>query len=174
MREPIITDRLRLRPFTFDDLDEVHTMWADPEVGRWVGGTHELLRDSIDELEGHMRHQVRHGYAFWAVEESASGRVVGEVGLQLLEGRGPEVEIGWCLARETWGSGYATEAARAWLAAGFALLGLPRILAVVLPENGASRRVCEKLGMAEKGMREADGAPHVQYVIERSAPRAGA
>ena len=174
MRDPILTARLRLRPFTLDDLGELHEMWADPEVGRCVGGTHDLVRESHDELDTHLRHQDRHGYAFWAVEEGATGRVVGEVGLQLLEGRGPEVEIGWCMSREAWGAGYATEAAAAWLEAGFALLGLPRILAVVLPENAASRRVCEKLGMREDGMREAYGAPHVQYVIERSAHPAGA
>ena len=174
MRDPILTDRLRLRPFTLDDLEPLHDIWADPEVGRWVGGTHTLLSESISELDGHLRHQAQHGYAFWAVEEGATGRVVGEVGLQLLEGRGPGVEIGWCFTRDTWGTGYATEAARAWLDAGFDRLGLSRILAVVLPENAASRRVCEKLGMREDGMRDAYGAPHVTYVSERSAPRAGA
>ena len=174
MHEPILTDRLRLRPFTLDDLHPLHEIWADPEVGRWLGGTHELMRESLEELDAHLRHQAEHGFAFWAVEEGATGRLVGEVGLQLLEGRGPEVEVGWCLSRDAWGAGYATEAAAAWLEAGFAELGLERVLAVVLPDNAPSRRVCQKLGMREDRMRDVYDAPHLQYVSERSARRAGA
>ena len=173
MEDPILTERLRLRPFTDDDLDAVHAMWAEPEVGRWVGGTHERMAESIDELKGHLQHQARHGFAFWAAEERDTGAFAGEVGLQHFEGRGPEIEIGWCFARPMWGRGYATEAAGAWLRTGFDDLGFERIVAVVVAENAASRRVCDRLGMRETGRRRAYGADHLEYVIERSAPRAG-
>lgn len=168
MDDPLITERLRLRPFVAEDLDAVHAMWSNPEVGRWVGGTHTRLQQSMDELQGHLDHQARHGFAFWAAEELATGRLVGEAGLQRFEGRGPEIETGWCFARETWGRGYATEAARAWIEAGFTTLGVRRIVAVVLPENAASRRVCEKLGLHWIGTRRAYGADHVEYVIART------
>ena len=141
-------------------------MWADPQVGGWVGGTHTRLQESREELAQHMEHQTRHGFAFWAVEERETGALVGEVGLMLLEGRGPEVEIGWCFGRDSWGKGYATESAAAWLRAGFDELGLDRIIAAVLEENDRSRAVCERLGMVEDGRRSVYGAEHLIYVRE--------
>jgi [ribosomal protein S5]-alanine N-acetyltransferase len=167
MHEPLVTERLRLRPFRIGDLRALHAMWADPEVGRWVGGTHTRMQQSREELGQHMEHQARHGFAFWAVEERETGGLVGEVGLMFLEGQGPDVEIGWCLGRPAWGRGYATEAAEAWLQAGFDRLGLDRIIAAVLEDNARSRRVCEKLGMRPDGTREVYGAEHLIYVRER-------
>lgn len=169
MEASILTARLRLRPFLPDDIEPLHAIWADPEVGPWVGGTHTDVAESIEELGEHLRHQERHGWGFWAVEEQSTGRVVGEVGLMLFEGRGPEVEIGWCVARDVWGRGYASEAAAAWLDVGFGALGLDRIIAVVLPGNVRSRRLCTRLGMRESGRRRAYGAEHVAY--EALSPR---
>jgi RimJ/RimL family protein N-acetyltransferase len=173
MHEPIHTERLLLRPFREDDLGPCHAMWSDPAVGPWVGGTHTELQESVHELRHHMEHQTRHGFAFWAVEERESGLLVGEVGLQHFEGRGPDVETGWCLVRPAWGRGYAIEAARAWLTVGFEQLRLDRIIAVVLPDNARSRRVCDRLGMHEAGRRQAYGAEHVEYVT-RAPPRPAA
>jgi ribosomal-protein-alanine N-acetyltransferase len=162
---PRHTERLTLRPFREDDLDAVHAMWSHPEVGRWVGGTHTGIGESVEELAEHLRHQAEHGFAFWAVLERATGRLVGEVGLMRFEGHGPEIEIGWCLVRDAWGQGYAREAAAAWLELGFGELGLERIIAVVLPENERSRRLCLRLGMREAGMRSAYGHQHVLYEV---------
>jgi RimJ/RimL family protein N-acetyltransferase len=167
MDTPLVTERLLIRPFRPSDLHPLHAMWSDPEVGRWVGGTHERLQESREELGQHLDHQARHGFSFWAVEERESGDVVGEVGLMYLEGRGPEVEIGWCFARPTWGKGYATEAARAWLDAGFTQLNLDRILAAVLEENTRSRAVCERLGMHRDGQRRVYGLDHLIYALDR-------
>src|SRR4051794_27605582 len=163
MEGPLLTARLVLRPFRSADLKPLHAMWSQPEVGRWVGGTHARMEESAEELGEHLHHQRRHGFAFWAVEERETGALIGEVGLMLFEGRGPEVEIGWCIAHEAWGRGYAVEAARRWLEVGFEDLGLDRIIAVVLPENERSRRVCGRLGMREDGTRQAYGAEHVLY-----------
>ena len=167
MDRPILTPRLRLRPFTPDDLDALHALWSDPVVGRWVGGTHTELRESADELADHLRHQERHGFSFWAVEERATGALVGEIGLQYFEGRGPEVEIGWAVGADGRGKGYAVEASARWLDIAFGELGLDRVIAVVLPDNLASRRVCERLGMQEEGTRQAYGRKHVVYAIGR-------
>ena len=167
MDGPLVTDRLTMRPFAADDLEAAHAIWSDPAVGPWIGGRHERLRTSIDELEGHLDHQARHGFSMWAALDRATGELVGEVGLQLLEGTGPEVEIGWCFARSAWGRGLATEAAEAWLRTGFEFLGLDRVVAVVLPDNARSLRVCEKLGMDEDGRRHVYGAEHVLLAVER-------
>ena len=161
----MLTERLRLRPFRPADLDALHALWSDPEVGRWVGGTHTDVRESEEELGEHLRHQADHGFAFWAVEDRATGEVVGEIGLQRFEGRGPEVEIGWAVAASARGRGYATEAAAAWIEAGFERLHLDRIIAVVLPDNMASRRICEHLGMRPAGMRHAYGHEHLVYEL---------
>ena len=161
------TNRLVLRPFGFEDLGALHAMWSHPDVGPWIGGTHVDIAESEEELRQHIRHQERHGFGFWAVEERATGDVVGEVGLMLFENRGPEVEAGWCIARDRWGRGYAREAAARWFAEGFGDLGLDRIIAVVLPHNERSRRVCAALGMREAGTRQAYGAEHVLYEARR-------
>ena len=163
MDEPILTERLLMRPFVPDDVEALHAIWSDPAVGPWVGGTHTDIAESVEELAGHARHQERHGFGFWAVEERATGRLVGEVGLMLFEGRGPEIETGWCIASDVWGRGYAREAAERWLDVGFRELGAHRIIAVVLPGNARSRALCARLGMREAGMRDAYGAEHVLY-----------
>lgn len=165
MRDPRQTERLLLRPFRPADLEPLHEMWSDPEIGPWVGGVHASRQESEDELDAHVRHQQRHGFGFWAVEERASGDVVGEVGLMLFEGRGPEVEIGWCIARDSWRRGYAREAATAWLEAAFGELGLDRVIAVVLPENERSTGLCEALGMTRAGRRRAYGREHLLFEI---------
>jgi RimJ/RimL family protein N-acetyltransferase len=80
------------------------------------------------------------------------------------------VEIGWSLAREVWGNGYATEAARAWLQVAFAQLGLDRVIATVLPDNVASHSVAQRLGMTrEPALRHVHNAEHVIYVATRPA-----
>ena len=162
------TERLRLRPCAPTDLDALHALWSDPEVGPWIGGAHARREESVEELEGNLAHQAAHGFSMWVAEERQGGDLVGEVGLQLLEGHGPEVEIGWSVARCRWGRGYAAEAARAWLDAGHERLGLERILAVVLPGNARSRGLCERLGMREAGRRDAYGAEHLLYVSART------
>jgi RimJ/RimL family protein N-acetyltransferase len=164
IKPPIITERLRLRPFAEDDLRSLHEFWADPDIGQWVGGVHQRLTESVDELGGHLRHQSEHGFGIWAAEERSSGRLVGEVGLQYLEG-GPDVEIGWVVARDAWGQGFATEAAAKWLEVGFADLGVDRIVAVVLPANMRSRAIAARLGMREAGTRHAYGTEHVLFEI---------
>jgi RimJ/RimL family protein N-acetyltransferase len=165
VEEPVQTERLRLRPFTEDDLDELHVMWSHPEVGPWVGGVHTDRRQSVEELGEHLRHQERHGFGFWAVEERETGRLVGEVGLMLFESHGPEVEAGWCLVRDVWGRGYAREAAAKWLEIGFDGLGLDRVIAVVLPGNDRSSGLARSLGMRETGRRRAYGREHVLFEL---------
>jgi [ribosomal protein S5]-alanine N-acetyltransferase len=168
VEEPRQTARLRLRPFTDDDLGPLHEMWSDPEVGPWIGGAHTGLGQSAEVLAEHRRHQQRHGYGFWAAEDGESGRVVGEVGLMLFEGHGPEIEIGWCFTRDSWGRGYAREAAATWLEAGFGELGFERVIAVILPGNERSIRLAKSLGMQAAGMRYAYGNEHLVFELGRA------
>jgi ribosomal-protein-alanine N-acetyltransferase len=101
----------------------------------------ESLRRWADRLDG----WDRDGFGMWIVEERATASVIGHAGLQRLHGT-DDVELGYYLARAAWGHGYATEAGRACLTYGFESCGLRRVVAVVRPDNHASRHVLEKLG----------------------------
>jgi [ribosomal protein S5]-alanine N-acetyltransferase len=150
---PLTTPRLTLRPFAPEDAAALFAIFRVGEVGRFVGGAHDTIAASEELIAVHGTSQRRNGFSYWAVEERGTGALVGEVGLQLLERTGPDVEIGWVIAKPAWGRGYATEAARAWLRAGFQTLGLDEIVAVVRPENEASHRVARRLGMEPAGRR---------------------
>ena len=152
---PIVTPRLRMRPFEESDAHAVFEVFSVTEVGQFVGGAHADLEDSERMIAYNREHQERHGFSTWAVEEREGGALIGEVGLQLLERVGPEVEIAWSIGRPWWGRGYAAEAAQAWLEAGFEVLRLPEIIAVVRPENVRSHRLAQRLGMERAGTRHA-------------------
>jgi ribosomal-protein-alanine N-acetyltransferase len=164
-RYPIETERLLLRPKTPDDLAAMEALYDDPAVAQWLGGAIDGA-ERKRRLDRHLKHEREHGFSLWALVERASGEVVGQCGLQYLDG-GPEVEVGWALLSLRWGRGYATEAAGAAVAFGFAELGLERLVAVILPENARSRRVAERLGMVEDGRGIYHGLEHVRYVLTR-------
>jgi [ribosomal protein S5]-alanine N-acetyltransferase len=159
---PILTERLEIRAFEPSDLHALHAVYGDPEVTRWMPA-YSTIEHTRRALEKHVAGGRAGGPALWAVVERSSGELIGDAGLALLDGVGPEVELGYTLGRRWWGRGYATEAARACLAEAFGPLGLKRVVAVVRPENDASIHVLEKLGMTREGTRFAHGAEHLLY-----------
>jgi [ribosomal protein S5]-alanine N-acetyltransferase len=162
------TPRLRLRPFTASDREAIHGIYADPEVMRYVGhGAHRTVAETARALRGYADALAARGYGFVAVIERSTGTLIGDGGLHPLAGRGPDVELGYTLARAAWGHGYATELGRALVAHAFGPLGLVRVMAQVEPENLASRHVLEKLGMTQRGVRLAYGRPHLLYGVDR-------
>lgn len=101
----------------------------------------------VDRIEEHFDH---HGFGLWAVELRSSSEFVGYVGLWSTNFEAhftPAIEVGWRLARNSWGAGLATEAARAALADGFDRIGIEEIVSFTAAINLSSRRVMEKLGM---------------------------
>lgn len=169
MQPPLDTARLRMRPFLPEDAERMFPMFALDEVGRYTGGTHASVDDTRALIAKATEHQEAHGFSLWVVEERETGELVGEVGLQLLEHRGPEVEIGWSLHPSRWGRGYAYEAASAWLDVAFGELGLDEVLATIIPENDASARLAERLGMERIGERYVHRATHDVYALDRGA-----
>ena len=168
------TPRLRLRPFTASDRDAIHAIYADPEVMRYVGhGAHRTTAETARALRGYADALRERGYGFVAVIERSTGALIGDAGLHPLAGRGPDVELGYTLARASWGRGYATEMGAALVAHAFDGLGMPRVMAQVEPENTASRHVLEKLGMTERGVRLTYGRPHLLYAVDRDAGSGG-
>jgi ribosomal-protein-alanine N-acetyltransferase len=110
-----------------------------------------LTREQSDALAGRARATIaERGWGLWAVEVAGGASFIGFVGLAEPRFEAhftPAVEIGWRLAREQWGRGYATEGARAVLAFGFDELGLEEIVSFTTVANERSRRVMERLGM---------------------------
>lgn len=141
------TRRLYLRRFSKDDLDAYAQIMGDDEVGKWfpkgAGYSYEEAERSLESILGHWR---KHGFGIWAVTDKEEGSILGRCGLNsITETSG--VEVDFVIARRFWGKGYATEAARAALAFGFNILELDRIIGLAKPDNIASRRVIEKIGM---------------------------
>ena len=148
MAEPELeTERLRLRQFCESDLDAYARITGDAETMRFIARGQAYDRDeawrSLGYLRGHW--QIR-GYGLWAAEEKQSGALIGRIGLYRPEGW-PGLEVGWLVARERWGEGFATEGALAALEYAFAVLRVPRAISAIAPENTASIRVAEKLGL---------------------------
>jgi RimJ/RimL family protein N-acetyltransferase len=141
----IETDRLRLRIFRADDLDNLAALLADPDVMRYVEDGQPKDREVAEKaLTSIIAHWERHGFGRWAVEERSTGQFVGFGGLRSLHGT-PEVV--YHMAPASWGKGYATELGRAALDFGFNVRGFDRVVAIAKPDNAASVHVMEKLGM---------------------------
>lgn len=141
----LTTDRLTLRPFKEDDLDAYYEMCSDSEVMRFLGGKAWTRMETWRHMATILGHWQLRGFGLWAVEESSSGAFVGRVGFIQPEGW-PGFELGWTLARSSWGKGYATEAARKALAYAFTELDRRHVISLIHPRNGASIAVAERLG----------------------------
>ncbi|WP_088891526.1 GNAT family N-acetyltransferase [Leptolyngbya ohadii] len=171
------TDRLRLRPWNPETEAELaFAIYSDPEVSRFLGTPDESVEARREKIwQRNQKHlELNEGSGCWAIEEKATATPIGTAILQRLpDGAGeltPDWEVGWHLKRSVWGRGYATEAARVLLEYGFTELQLPVIYAVANPENYASIRVMERLGMSPKGRTQKYyGAELVLFEILRSS-----
>src|SRR5688500_6966706 len=142
------TDRLTLRMFREEDLDAYAAICADPEVMRYLGEGKTLSRaEAWRQMALIIGHWQLRGYGFWAVEERATGALLGRIGFFNPEGW-PGFELGWMLRRASWGKGYATEGARRALAHAFTEMGREHVISLIFPANTASIRVAERLGEA--------------------------
>ncbi|HEY1425219.1 MAG TPA: GNAT family N-acetyltransferase [Caulobacteraceae bacterium] len=150
------TERLSLRRITASDAPAIHAYMSDPEVTRW------LIPGLLDEAGARAFAEKNAGRRprNLAVIERASGEFVGHMAFHPWFVRATH-EVGWAIGRPHQGRGYATEAARALLRHAFEVLGCHRVIATCQPQNPASWRVMEKLGMR----REA----HFRQVIPRDA-----
>lgn len=144
------TERLRLRPWSDDDIDDLAAVFAEPEVWHYPFERGLSREESERFLDSQVRHWRDRGFGNWATELKEDGRLIGYVGLSTprwLPEVMPAVEVGWRLHPDHWGRGLATEGGRASLRHGFETVGLDRIISIFTPDNVASGRVMEKLGM---------------------------
>jgi RimJ/RimL family protein N-acetyltransferase len=165
----ITTSRLLLRPFTAEDVEPLHCILGEEGVLRYFPNPEPPPRERVQKfILGQLQHWEEHGFGWWAVEPRSKGELIGWNGLQYLP-ETDEVEVGFLLRKAYWGKGLATEGARASLRYGFEELGLERIVAIVHPENIASQRVIEKLGMAFVDRAEYFGMDVYRYIVDVSS-----
>lgn len=148
--EELHTARLRLRPWTSSpaDLARLTDLYGRDEVTRWLGGAPSVSAEELVERWAAL-HARDDRYLCWAIERP-DGVVAGTVLFKPLPDGVGEVEVGWHLHPDSWGHGYATEAAKGVIQRGFDA-GLPEVYAVVRPGNEPSMAVCRRLGMAPLG-----------------------
>ena len=151
---PVVeTERLILRGHRLDDFDALAAMWADPIVVRHIGNQPSTTEQSWARLLRYAGHWALLGFGFWAIEDRASGRFAGEIGVadfkREVEPPIGELETGWVLASWAHGRGLATEALRAVLAWSDAKFAGRATACVIDLDNAASRHVAEKCGYRE-------------------------
>ena len=159
------TERLKLRLMRLDDLQNLLGIFSDAEAMQFYPST----MDEYQTRQWIQRTLIRYekdGFGLWIVELRDSGEFVGQCGLIAQNvNEKPEVEIGYLFLRRWWGRGLATEAACACRDFGFRKLGLKRLISIIDPENIASRRVAEKVGMKVVGETEMWGRWMCLYAI---------
>jgi ribosomal-protein-alanine N-acetyltransferase len=141
------TKHLLFRPLTQADLDDLTTLYADPDVMRFLGGPRS--REEVQHaLNGYIREYQIYGHSFFATILKSEQRFIGQCGLfkQEVEGQ-PEVELGYVLARPYWQHGLALEGVAALKDYGLQQLGFPRLISLIPSDNRASLHIAEKIGM---------------------------
>ena len=168
----IETERLVLRRFSTDDVDALARILLHPEVARWLGPPGATRDDVARAIHRYEAHWEERGYGRLAVCDRLTGDLVGRVGV-MHEPRWAasptKDELGWAIGATRWGEGLATEATRAALDDAFARADLDEVIAFTLPENRASVRVMEKLGLEHRGRTEWSGREHVWYAARRAS-----
>lgn len=145
------TERLRLRSWEPADRAEFVRVTNTPAVMRWLGGVQDeqSMTSGFDRID---RYQRDFGHTFWAVERKADGALLGFCGLKRVNTPGAggltgDYEIGWRLREDSWGKGYAKEAAIASLDLAFERFGAPHVVALTVRENEQSQNLMKRLGM---------------------------
>jgi len=143
------TQRLKLRQWQESDYPIFAEMNSDPEVMKYYPSL--MTKTESDKMANKIQGLIsKRGWGFWAVEEQKNKQFIGFVGLhepiQELP-FSPCVEIGWRLAKQYWGKGYATEAAKASLNFAFGILALPKVYSFTSVNNLRSRTVMERINM---------------------------
>ena len=164
----ITTSRLVLRPFRDDDAGPLHRILGEKDFLRYFPNPAAPPIDRVETyIENQLRHWQEHEYGRWAVEKSDTEGLIGWNGLQYLPDT-DEIEIGYILAKPFWNQGLTTEAAIEGLRFAFEVLKLEEIVAIVHPENLASQRVAEKLGMRFTRQAEYFGMQAFRYTIDHT------
>lgn len=158
------TRRLIFRTFTNQDAPLIYELNRDPDVTRFTGDPIRDHAHALEVLEKVILPQYAlYNHGRWAVHTREDFEFIGWCGLKCRPERDQEIDLGYRFMKTAWGKGYATEAAFGCLQYGFEQLGLRRIVGRAMPENLASLRVLEKIGMTYVGEEIVDDHPALTY-----------
>ncbi|HEY1890895.1 MAG TPA: GNAT family N-acetyltransferase [Steroidobacteraceae bacterium] len=169
------TDRLILRPHRVEDFPDCVAMWRDPQVVKYTIGSEAPPQRTWQRLLAYCGHWALLGFGYWAVESKVSGRYIGELGFADYHRDLPDYvqglpEIGWALAVEAQGQGYASEALRKVLEWGDANLGAASTFCIIQRENQVSVHLARKIGYLTTLREATDSEPAM--LLARAAPAA--
>ncbi len=143
------TEHLRLRQLVPSDLEQLAVLYRDPDIRRYFPEGILTYDETREELAALMMDYAEYGYGLWATLDKTTGKFIGRCGLipwPQPEG-GLEVEVAYLFEKSYWGKGLGKEVAQAILRYGFETVNLPKIICMMLPENVASEKIAQGLGM---------------------------
>ena len=164
MLPPLRTERLLLRPWTREDVHELHAMWTTPDVRRYLWDDIEISRQTAEQVvDSHFAAAERHAIGYWALELAEHrGSMIGFCGFRFIDEQS-DVELMYGLLREFWGMGFATEACNAAIGYFWNATNYDVLYARTDPPNVASVRIMERLGMRHESTTET----LITYVLHR-------
>ncbi|MCK9875549.1 GNAT family N-acetyltransferase [Frankia sp. Ag45/Mut15] len=164
----VLTERLVLRGWRLDDVQPYLRMALHPEMSRYT--TSPSRESGVWNMTAfQIGHWALNHFGMWIIEERQSGEFLGRVGLYE-EPDWPGCEVAWTVRHDRWGEGIATEGAQAAVEFAFTALGRDRLISIIHPENRASIRVAEKLGLRlAEGPVDRSGEPRNIYALTRAA-----
>ncbi|WP_267222469.1 GNAT family N-acetyltransferase [Dyella silvae] len=162
------TERLRLREHRVEDHAERTAIWSDPEVTRYIGGRPQTAEEVWRRFLQYMGLWTVLGFGYWAVEEKATGRYIGDIGFadfkrEIEPSLMGMLEFGWVLAPHAHGKGYASEAVAAATAWADKHLSALTAVCIIDPQNLPSIRVAEKAGFKRWQETTYHGGPTVVF-----------
>jgi RimJ/RimL family protein N-acetyltransferase len=164
-----VTERLRFRPFTGADYEQLRLLDTDPNVVRYLGSGR--VRDEAESrltLARILGHYAEQGFSLYATELKDTGEFVGRTGLIPWTLDGDSFwEVGYTFRPQFWGQGFATEAAQFWKSFGFRRFPIDFLVSLIHPQNGRSIHVAEKVGMRFWRNTQVDGNPVRAFRIDR-------
>lgn len=159
--------RIHLRKLYDEDVTTLHRILTNPSVLRYFPSPSPPSLAQVQKLvERQHAHWQEHGYGWWALASRSSDELIGWCGLNFLP-ETDEVELKYLLAEDHWGKGIATEASQVSLKYGFTQTDIEQVIGIVHPENLASQRVLEKVGMCFIEKTNYFGMACYRYLINR-------
>jgi [ribosomal protein S5]-alanine N-acetyltransferase len=164
----IHTSRLKLCPYVREDLDDLHRIFIDPQVRKYLCDDKIMPREWVaTEIENNAKCFEQHGFGQWSIFLKETSELIGFCGFRFFYDNPPELQLLYGLSPQYWGKGLATEAAKAMIQYGFTEHKFEQIITVTDVENTASARVMERIGMRFCHRINKEGLDVLYYAISR-------